>query len=66
MFSCLVGMVRGLRQLLLVAIAATFALAGCDTNEGPGEEMGETLDEAGEEVQDAADETGDAVEDPDT
>ena len=52
-------------SLLLLAIVATFGLGttGCDTNDGPAEEMGEALDETGENIEDAAADAGNAVED---
>jgi len=46
-----------IHQLLLVAIVAAFGLAGCDTNDGPVEEMGEAVDETGEDAQDAVKDT---------
>ena len=49
-----------IHQLLLVAIVAAFGLAGCETSDGPAEEMGEAVDETGENVKDAAE---DACED---
>ena len=45
-----------IHHLLLLAMVATFGVAGCDTNDGPAEEMGEALDDAGEDA-------GDAIED---
>jgi hypothetical protein len=53
-------------QLLLLAIVTGvggFGIAGCDSNDGPAEEMGQALDETGEDVQDAAEDAGNAVED---
>lgn len=42
-------------------------LTGCDANDGPAEEMGETLDdaadEAGDAMEDAADDMEDAADD---
>ncbi|MGH8168784.1 MAG: hypothetical protein ACREQ1_16210 [Woeseiaceae bacterium] len=46
-----------MHHLLLVAIVAAFGLAGCDTNDGPVEEMGEAVDETGEDAQDAVKDT---------
>jgi predicted small secreted protein len=43
-------------HLLLIAIVAAFGISGCDTNDGPAEEMGEALD-------DTATDAGNAVED---
>jgi len=53
----------GLHQLLLIGIVASFGVVGCDTDEGPAEEMGEALDETGENMQEAGEDAGDAVED---
>jgi hypothetical protein len=50
-------------QLLLLAIVAGFATSGCDSNDGPAEEMGEALDDTGEDIQEAAEDAGNAVED---
>lgn len=47
----------------LLAVIAAFCVAGCDVDEGPAEEMGESLDEAGEEVQESTSDAGNAVED---
>lgn len=44
-----------LHKLVLVALVASFGLAGCDVDEGPAEETGEELDEAGDELEDATD-----------
>lgn len=43
-------------QLLLLAIVAGtgFGIAGCDSNDGPAERMGQAVDETGEDIQDAA------------
>lgn len=46
-----------LHKLVLVAMVASFGLAGCDVDEGPAEETGESLDEAGDQLEDAADDT---------
>ncbi|MEX2123634.1 MAG: hypothetical protein WD795_07045 [Woeseia sp.] len=46
-----------IHQLLLVAIVAAFGVSGCDSNDGPAEEMGEALDDTGEDVQDAVEDT---------
>lgn len=50
-------------HLLLLAIIAAFGTSGCDSNDGPAEEMGEALDDTGDNVEDAADDAGDAIED---
>jgi predicted small secreted protein len=50
-------------RLLLIAIVAAFGLSGCDTDDGPAEEMGQAIDDAGENTQDAAKKAGNAVED---
>jgi predicted small secreted protein len=54
-------------RLLLIAIVAafglSFGLSGCDTDDGPAEEMGKAIDDAGENTQDAAKKAGNAVED---
>jgi predicted small secreted protein len=43
-----------IHHLLLLSIVAAFGVAGCDTNDGPAEEMGEALDDTGEDIEDAA------------
>jgi hypothetical protein len=48
---------------MLISIVAAFGLAGCDVDEGPAEEAGESLDEAGEKIEDAGDDAANAVED---
>jgi hypothetical protein len=50
-------------RLLLLAIASSFLMLGCDRNEGPAEDMGESVDEAVEDAGDAMDEAGEEVED---
>lgn len=50
-------------KLLLFLIIGSFAVAGCDTNDGPAEEAGESLDNAGDRMKDAADDAGDEIED---
>lgn len=55
-----------LRQLLLVAVfaaSAALGLSGCDSDDGPAEQMGQALDDTGEEIQDTATDAGNAVED---
>ncbi len=52
-----------LHKLVLIATVACFGLAGCDVDEGPAEETGESLDEAGDQLEDAADDTMAAVQD---
>lgn len=56
--------------LLLLSIAVLscgLVTTGCDDNDGPVENMGESIDdamdEAGDAIEDAADEVGDAVDD---
>ncbi len=45
------------------ALAALLFLAGCgDSNDGPAEQAGETVDEAAEETEEAAEEAGDEIE----
>lgn len=70
-------MVNKLNRTLLILLAAgvlLFPLAACEREEGPMEEMGESLDNAvddlkdntddlGDNLEDAADDLGDAVED---
>ena len=50
-------------RLLLLAIASSFLMLGCDRNEGPAEEMGESIDEAVEDAEDAIEDAGDEIED---
>jgi predicted small secreted protein len=52
-----------IHHLLLIGIVAAFGISGCETDDGPAEEMGEALDETGEDIQDAAKDAGNAVED---
>lgn len=42
---------------LLLPFGMAVGVAGCDVDEGPAEETGESLDEAGDELEDAADDT---------
>ncbi len=45
------------------ALAALLFLAGCgDSDDGPAEQAGETVDEAAEETEEAAEEAGDEIE----
>lgn len=49
--------------LTTAALAALLFLAGCgDSNDGPAEQAGETVDEAAEETEEAAEEAGDEIE----
>lgn len=41
--------------LACLILPTSFALLGCDSNDGPAEKMGEKVDEAGEEIQDEVD-----------
>lgn len=50
-------------KMLLVLMIGSFAIAGCDSNDGPAEKAGETLDDAGDKIQDTAKDAGNAVED---
>ncbi len=50
-------------RLLLLAIASSFLMLGCDRNEGPAEDMGESVDEAMDDAGDAMEDAGDEVED---
>jgi hypothetical protein len=50
-------------RLLLLTIASSFLMLGCDRNEGPAEDMGESVDEAVEDTGDAMEEAGEEVED---
>jgi hypothetical protein len=50
-------------RLLLLAIASSFLMLGCDRNEGPAEDMGESVDEAVEDAGDTMEEAGEEVED---
>ncbi len=52
-----------LHKLILIGLAASFGIAGCDVNEGPAEETGEQLDEAGDQLEDATDEATAAARD---
>lgn len=45
-------------ELTLIALLSAFGVAGCDVDEGPAEEAGESLDEAGDELEDATDDDG--------
>jgi F0F1-type ATP synthase membrane subunit b/b' len=49
-------------RLLLLAIASSFLMFGCDRSEGPAEEMGEEVDEAVDDAQDTMDEAAEEVE----
>ncbi|WP_456269397.1 YgdI/YgdR family lipoprotein [Kushneria sp. AK178] len=52
---------------ILLAAMMTFAVAGCDSDDGPAEETGaqvdNAVDDAGDAASDAADSTGEAMED---
>lgn len=50
-------------RLLLLAIASSFLMLGCDRDEGPAEDMGESVDEAMEDTGDAMEEAGEDIED---
>lgn len=50
-------------RLLLILIIGSFAIVGCDRDEGPAEEAGEAMDEAGERLEETAQDAGNAVED---
>lgn len=50
-------------RLLLILIIGSFGIAGCDRDEGPAEEAGESLDEAGEQLEETAEDAGNAIED---
>jgi hypothetical protein len=50
-----------------VAMVAAFGLSGCDTDDGPAEEMGQVIDQGiddtGKNIQDTANKAANAVED---
>ena len=48
------------RNAILIAIVSTLGFVGCESNDGPAEDAGETLDEAAENTADAVE---DACED---
>jgi predicted small secreted protein len=50
-------------KLALLLIVGSFAVTGCESDDGAAERAGENLDEAGEKLQDAARDAGNAVED---
>lgn len=50
-------------KLVLLLMVGSFAIAGCENDDGPAERTGERLDEAGEELQQAGRDAGNAVED---
>lgn len=50
-------------KLVLLLMVGSFAIAGCESDDGPAERTGERLDEAGEELQQAGRDAGNAVED---
>jgi len=52
-----------IHHLLLLSIVTAFGVAGCDSDDGPAEEMGQALDDTGEDIEDAAEDAGNAVED---
>jgi predicted small secreted protein len=49
-------------NIFLITILASLSLAGCDTNEGPVEEAGESVGQAAEETEDAGEEIANDVE----
>jgi predicted small secreted protein len=50
-------------KLLLLMTVASFAIIGCDTNDGGAENLGEAIDETGDKIGDAATDAGNAIED---
>jgi predicted small secreted protein len=50
-------------RLLLLMMVASFAIVGCDTNDGGAENLGEAIDDAGDKIEDAATDAGNAIED---
>lgn len=50
-------------NIFIIAILATLSLTACDTNEGPVEEAGESIDQSIEDAGDATEDTADDVED---
>ncbi len=50
-------------KLVLLFTVGSFAIAGCDNDDGPAERAGERLDEAGEELREAGRDAGNAIED---
>ena len=50
-------------RLLLLMMVASFAIVGCDTNDGEAENLGEAIDDAGDKIDDAANDAGNAIED---
>lgn len=55
-------MARFLRLLTAALFVGALAITGCDTEEGPGEQMEEAIEETGEAVEEGAEETGEAAE----
>ena len=56
---------QALKAILLASLLAGTAgsLVACDTNDGPVEELGESIDDAGDDIKDAAEDAADEVED---
>jgi hypothetical protein len=50
-------------RLLLLIVVASFAIVGCDSNDGAAEDFGEAIDDAGDKIGDAATDAGNAIED---
>jgi len=50
-------------RLLLLMTMASFAIAGCDTNDGGAENLGEAVDDVGDKIGDVATDAGNAIED---
>lgn len=50
-------------KLLLLIILVWFTAAGCDSNDGAAEDLGESMDHAGEKIGEAATDAGNAIED---
>jgi predicted small secreted protein len=50
-------------KLLLLMTVASFAIVGCDTDDGGAENLGEAIDDTGDKIGDAATDAGNAVED---
>ncbi len=50
-------------SILLLTLLASISVVGCDVNEGPLEETGETVDQSIEDAQDATEDAADDVQD---
>lgn len=54
-----------MKNFILVALLSVFSFSfvACDSNDGPAEEIGESMDDAADDVKDSMDDAADGVQD---